>query len=66
VIFLPIPFGNVLPALAVSVLGLGVAHRDGAAVLLSAALALASVAYPIALVAGVGLWLWAPLQAWLA
>jgi hypothetical protein len=66
VIFLPIPFGNVLPALAVSVLGLGVAHRDGAAVLLSAVLALASVAYAIALVAGVGLWLWAPLQAWLA
>jgi hypothetical protein len=66
VIFLPVPFGNVLPALAVSVLGLGVAHRDGAAVLLSALLALASVAYVIGLCAGAWLWMWTPLQAWWA
>jgi hypothetical protein len=32
-IFLPIPFGNVLPALALSLLGLGLVFRDGLAVL---------------------------------
>lgn len=61
VIFLPVPFGNVLPALAVSVLGVGLACRDGLAVLASAALALVSVAYTAAVVAGSWSWLVAPL-----
>ena len=41
-IFLPIPFGNVLPALALSILGVGLMFRDGAVVLL--ALVVASLA----------------------
>lgn len=61
VIFLPVPFGNVLPALAVSVLGVGMACRDGLAVLASAALALASVTYTAAVVAGSWVWIVAPL-----
>jgi hypothetical protein len=32
-IWLPIPFGNVLPAFALVMLGLGLAFRDGLAVL---------------------------------
>ena len=30
VVFLPIPFGNMLPALAIACFGLGIAERDGA------------------------------------
>ena len=44
VIFLPIPFGNVLPALAVVLLGLGLALRDGLAVLLAAVVAVVATA----------------------
>jgi hypothetical protein len=51
VIFLPLPFGNVLPALAIVVLGVGIAFRDGLAVLSAAGLALASVAYAAAMAA---------------
>ena len=36
-IILPIPFGNVLPALALMLLGLGLAFRDGVLVLVGAA-----------------------------
>lgn len=43
-IFLPIPFGNVLPALALVNLGMGLMFRDGFLVLLGAAMAAASVA----------------------
>ncbi|MBC7942094.1 MAG: exopolysaccharide biosynthesis protein [Chitinophagaceae bacterium] len=34
IVVLPIPFGNVLPALAIMLIGLGLVFRDGAAVLL--------------------------------
>jgi hypothetical protein len=34
IIFLPIPFGNMLPGLALAILGLGLLERDGLAVLL--------------------------------
>lgn len=61
VIFLPLPFGNVLPALAVTVLGVGVACRDGLAVLCAAVLAIASVAYAAAVAASAWAWLVAPL-----
>lgn len=64
VIFLPLPFGNVLPALAVVVLGVGVAFRDGLAVLAAAGLAVASVAYAAAMAAGAWAWIVAPLIAW--
>ena len=65
VIFLPIPFGNILPALAIALLGLGLVFRDGLAVLASTAVAAAALAYTIAL--GVGAWVWwvTPLSAWL-
>lgn len=61
VIFLPLPFGNVLPAIAVAVLGVGVACRDGIAVLSAAALALVSLAYAVAVGAATWTWLIAPL-----
>ena len=64
-IVLPIPFGNVLPALALMLLGLGLVFRDGAAVLLSAAIATMAVLYTGGL--GMAAWLWgmAPLLHWL-
>lgn len=64
VIFLPLPFGNVLPALAVAVLGVGIAFRDGLAVLSAAGLALASVAYAAAMAAGAWAWIVEPLITW--
>jgi hypothetical protein len=33
IVFLPIPFGNMLPAAAISLMALGVMHRDGACML---------------------------------
>ena len=42
-IILPIPLGNVLPALALMLLGLGMVFRDGIAVLLSAKIGRAHV-----------------------
>lgn len=61
-IFLPIPLGNVLPALSLVLPGVGLAFRDGLAVLLSAALAACALLYTAAL--GVVVWLWslAPLM----
>ena len=41
-IFLPIPFGNVLPALALALLGVGLMFRDG--LLMLAGLAVAALA----------------------
>jgi len=64
-IFLPIPLGNVLPALALVLLGLGFAFRDGLAVLLAAAAGTVAVAYTAALGAAVWAWGLAPLQQWL-
>lgn len=60
-IFLPLPFGNVLPALAVTVLGVAVAFRDGLAVLCAAGLAVASVVYAAAVAAGAWTWIIEPL-----
>jgi hypothetical protein len=44
VLFLPIPFGNILPAAAMACVALGLAERDGLAVAIGYALAIASVA----------------------
>ena len=44
-IVLPIPLGNVLPALALMLLGLGLALRDGLAVLLAALMAVAALLF---------------------
>jgi hypothetical protein len=43
ILFLPIPAGNILPAAAIAVLALGLAARDGLAVLAGYALSAASV-----------------------
>jgi len=44
ILFLPIPFGNILPAAAISVLALGLAERDGLAICLGLLLAVVSLA----------------------
>lgn len=44
IIFLPIPFGNMLPALALSAFGLGVAERDGVVGLFGGVMATISIA----------------------
>lgn len=43
IVFLPVPFGNMLPALAIAVLGLGLVERDGLATLLGWLVAVASL-----------------------
>jgi hypothetical protein len=60
IIILPLPLGNVLPAIALALLGVGLAFRDGMAVLASAVMAGLAVAYVTALAFGaveLGLWL---------
>ena len=64
VIFLPMPFGNVLPSLATVVLGVGIAFRDDLAVLSAAGLALASVAHAAAMAAGAWAWIVEPPVTW--
>lgn len=44
ILFLPIPFGNIPPALSIACLALGLAERDGAAVILGYVLGAASAA----------------------
>lgn len=48
-IILPIPFGNVLPALTLMLVGLSMVFRDGAAMLVAWATALLATAFPAAL-----------------
>lgn len=55
IIFLPLPLGNVLPALALLLLGVGLAGRDGLAVALALLVATLATAYT----AAVGLAAWA-------
>lgn len=45
IVFLPIPFGNMFPSLAIAFLGLGLVERDGLAVLLGWLVAVASIAF---------------------
>jgi hypothetical protein len=59
VLFLPIPFGNILPALAIAILALALAERDGIAALVGYAIAGVSVGV-LALVSSA---LWAAVQA---
>ena len=56
VIILPIPFGNVLPALALMLLGLGLVFSDGLAVLLAAATGAGALLYTATL--GLAAWAW--------
>ncbi len=55
-IILPIPFGNVLPAVALMLLGVGIAARDGLFVAASAATAGVATAFPIVLLAAGASW----------
>ncbi len=67
IIILPLPLGNVLPALSLIVLGLGLVFRDGLMMLVSAGLAVLAVAYTATF--GLVAWLWlAPwvVQGWQA
>lgn len=60
IIILPLPLGNILPALSLALLGLGLAFRDGVAVLASVVMAALAVAYVMALALGaveLGQWL---------
>jgi len=60
IIFLPIPFGNVFPAVALLMFGLGLLTRDGLMWCGSLALGLAGIGL-LALASG---WLWTWLSAW--
>ncbi len=57
VIFLPIPFGNVVPAAALLLIGLGLVFEDGLAILLGVFVGLALFAALAGLVAGMADWL---------
>ncbi len=56
-IFLPIPLGNVLPALAIVMLGVGIALRDGLAVIAGGVVSVVALAYSAAVCAGAWWWL---------
>ena len=56
IVVLPIPFGNVLPALAMMLIGLGLVFRDGVAIVLGFATAGLALLLTAALVAMVWLW----------
>jgi hypothetical protein len=55
-IIVPIPLGNLLPSLALMVLGVGLVFRDGLVVLASALASLLALAWTAAL--GLGVWHW--------
>jgi hypothetical protein len=54
IIFLPIPFGNLFPAVSLLMLGLGLLTRDGLMMLLSVLLGLAG----LTLLVLAGGWIW--------
>jgi hypothetical protein len=58
---MPIPFGNVLPAVALMLIGLGLVFRDGVAVVLGLAMA----ALAMCVTAGVMLMVWVWGSEWL-
>ncbi len=61
IVVMPIPFGNVLPALALILIGLGLVFRDGVAVVLGLAMA----ALAMCVTAGVMLMAWVCGREWL-
>jgi hypothetical protein len=66
IIFLPIPAGNTLPAIALLILGPALMFRDGFAVIASLAAAVVAVVGTSALVAGMGWAAWQAAQATIA
>nr|WP_315496380.1 exopolysaccharide biosynthesis protein [uncultured Rhodoferax sp.] len=65
-IFLPIPFGNVVPAVALLLIGLGLVFEDGLAVLAGATLGVAWALALAALVVSGAQWLLGVWSGWLA
>ena len=65
-IFLPIPFGNVVPAVALLLIGLGLVFEDGLAVLAGATLGVAWALALAALVVSGAQWLPGVWSGWLA
>ena len=61
IVVMPIPFGNVLPAVALMLIGLGLVFRDGVAVVLGLAMA----ALAMCVTAGVMLMVWVWGREWL-
>lgn len=61
IVMMPIPFGNVFPALALMLIGLGLVFRDGVAVVLGLAMAILAMC----VTAGVMLMAWAWGSEWL-
>ena len=61
IVVMPIPFGNVLPALALMLIALGLVFRDGVAVILGLAVA----ALALAVTAGLLLTAWAWGSGWM-
>ncbi len=59
ILFLPIPFGNILPATAIALLALGLAERDGIATLAGYVMSIASVAV-LAAISSPSMWRWWP------
>jgi hypothetical protein len=64
-IILPIPFGNVLPAISLILMGIGLVFLDGLLVVAGAAVAALATAFPLSL--GVAAMIWGPavVRAWL-
>ena len=62
-IALPIPFGNVLPGLAIFLIGLGLAQRDGSTILIGWAFGLGAIAFTAFLFFG-GWWLISDWMGW--
>ena len=56
VVFLPIPFGNVLPAAVLMLIGLGLVFEDGLAILIGVVLGVTLLAVLIALASGMTHW----------
>ena len=61
IVILPIPFGNVLPALSMMLIGLGLVFRDGIAVLLG----LVTAVLALFVTAGLTMMAWAWASQWI-
>jgi hypothetical protein len=52
VLMVPVPFGNALPAFAISIIAAGLIEKDGAAILVGSLVGLAGTLYVVALLGG--------------
>jgi hypothetical protein len=53
---MPIPFGNVLPAVALMLIGLGLVFRDGVAVVLGLLISALAMVATVGLLLAAGMW----------